>query len=139
MDKTHSLGRFRISVTTSPRPVQLDGIPRNVADVLAIAADRRNTIQKKNVLEYFRNFDPERLRQLSAIAESKKPLPIDPRLKQLQEHLAKVSQPLSKDRTLVNLERAVGLSTKQLENSRLTATQDIAWALINSPAFLFNR
>ena len=35
-----------------------------------------------------------------------------------------------------NLEQA---SKKQLENRRLTATQDLTWALINSPSFLFNR
>jgi hypothetical protein len=33
----------------------------------------------------------------------------------------------------------VALSAKQLDSRRLTAAQDLAWALINSPAFLFNR
>ena len=37
------------------------------------------------------------------------------------------------------LERAVKLSSQQLESGRLTGVQDIAWALINSSAFLFNR
>ena len=46
------------------------------------------------------------------------PVPVDPRLAQLQSDLA--------------------MSTRQLTDKRLTAAQDIAWALINSPAFLFN-
>ena len=36
------------------------------------------------------------------------------------------------------LRRDVELSAKQLEKARLTFAQDLAWALINSPAFLFN-
>ena len=30
-------------------------------------------------------------------------------------------------------------SAEQQKNERLTGVQDLAWALINSPAFLFNR
>jgi len=43
------------------------------------------------------------------------------------------------DPHLAQLRRDVELSRKQLENARLTAAQDLAWALINNPAFLFNR
>ena len=49
------------------------------------------------------------------------------------------SKPLPADPRLDRLKRAVELSQKQLENERLTAAQDIAWALINTPSFLFNR
>jgi hypothetical protein len=42
------------------------------------------------------------------------------------------------DSKLTALKRAVDLSTKQLSNKRLYGAQDIAWALINNPAFLFN-
>jgi hypothetical protein len=31
------------------------------------------------------------------------------------------------------------MSTKQVANKRLTGAQDLAWAIINNPAFLFNR
>jgi hypothetical protein len=30
------------------------------------------------------------------------------------------------------------MSLAQQQNKRLAATQDLAWALINTPAFLFN-
>ncbi len=41
-------------------------------------------------------------------------------------------------RPLVQLRLDVQESTRKIANRRLTAVQDLAWALINSPAFLFN-
>ena len=65
-------------------------------------------------------------------------MPVDPKLSQLRDALAEVSRPLPPDAKLQRLRRDVELSAKQLEKSRLTFAQDLAWALINSPAFLFN-
>ena len=56
----------------------------------------------------------------------------------LQDALARAEKPLPEDPQLAVLKRAVTLSTKQLTNKRLYGAQDIAWALINNPAFLFN-
>ena len=53
--------------------------------------------------------------------------------------VAAVENPLPHDPQLRELERAIDLSRRQLDNQRLTVAQDIAWALINNPAFLFNR
>jgi hypothetical protein len=36
------------------------------------------------------------------------------------------------------MRRAVELSQEQLKNKRLTVAQDVVWALINNPAFLYN-
>ena len=138
-DGKHSIGRFRISATTSPRPVRLDGLPKNIASILAVAPDKRNGKQKSALSKYYRGIDAELKKHQQALAASKKPRPIDPKLKQLRDALAAASKPLPADATLVQLRRDVEMSKKQLANQRLTGAQDIAWALINSPAFLFNR
>jgi len=138
-DITHTLGRFRISITTSPRPVGFESLPANIVNLLATTADNRNEKQKQNLLAYFQNLDEQWLKQTATVAESKKPLPIDPQLKKLQEDLKYVSLPVPKDSKLARLERAEAISTKNVVNWRLTGAQDISWALINSPAFLFNR
>ena len=73
------------------------------------------------------------------IRPSMAPLPIDPKLKAIRERLDYVSRPVPEDPKLVSLRADAAASEKQLQNKRLTAAQDLAWALINSPAFLFNR
>jgi hypothetical protein len=135
----HTIGRFRISVTTSTGPVLLDKIPDAISTMLAAPADQRNDEQKKAVFEYFRSVDGDVKRLQQAVSDAKQPRPVDPKLQQLRDHFAEASRPLPLDPKLEQLRAAVELSTKQLENPRFTAAQDIAWALINSPAFLFNR
>jgi hypothetical protein len=138
-EKSHSIGKFRLSITTSPQPVEFEGIPPNIVNLLVSAAEKRNAKQQENLLAYFQTVDQQRLKRVAAIDKSKQPLPIDPKLKNLQEDLAYVILPLPKDGKLARLERAAEISSKQVENWRLTGVQDIAWALINSSAFLFNR
>ena len=70
--------------------------------------------------------------------ESTKPLPVDPKLKQLKEDVEYTKRPIPEDNQLAQLKCDLAESSKQLANRRLTAAQDLAWALINSPAFLFN-
>jgi hypothetical protein len=48
-------------------------------------------------------------------------------------------KPVPLDFALSQLRADADQSTKQAADARLTAAQDLAWALINSPAFLFNR
>jgi mono/diheme cytochrome c family protein len=138
-DGQHSIGRFRISATTTPRPVTLDGLPQNVSAILAIAADKRNDQQKAELWKYYRGLDAELKKLQQNLAEANQPRPIDPKLVQLREHLTKASQALPVDPELTEMRNDVQMSAQQLESARLTFAQDLAWALINSPAFLFNR
>ena len=46
--------------------------------------------------------------------------------------------PIKVEPALARLRGEVKVSGQQLKNKRLTAVQDVAWALINNPAFLFN-
>jgi hypothetical protein len=133
-----ALGRFRLSVVAAKAPVPL-GLSDELRTIIDIPAGHRDPKETEYLLKYFRATDPETQKRVQAIAESKKPLPIDPKLKELRDHLAEVSKPVPVDSLLAQLRQDVEASTKQLTNARLTGAQDVAWALINSPAFLFNR
>jgi hypothetical protein len=66
-------------------------------------------------------------------------VPEDPMLKKLKGVLANAELPVPIDPKLVQLRADAEMSEKQLANKRLTGAQDLAWAIINNPAFLFNR
>ncbi len=133
-----TLGRFRLAVASAKRPLGL-GLPDELQTILETPADKRDAKQKDYVAKYFRSRDDDYRKRAQEVAEAKKPLPIDPKLKELQDTLAYVSRPVQDDPRLVQLRQDAEASTKQLANKRLTGAQDVAWALINSPAFLFNR
>ncbi len=98
VDGEHNLGKFRVSVTSSPNPVAASNLPAEIAAVLKVPAAERKPEQQAALLTYYRSLDVE-LPRLTA------------ELKRAQE---------------------------QATNARLFGVQDLAWALINSPAFLFN-
>ncbi len=134
-----NLGRFRISVSTTPFPTLIAKTPDEVEKILTIPEKFRQEKQKEDLLKYFQGIDPELKVLQKIVATVSKPRPVNPKLKELKEQLAKISKPLPVDPKLKRLRRDVQLSTNQLKNSRLTAAQDLTWALMNSPAFLFNR
>ena len=131
------LGRFRVSVAVAKSPVPL-GLPEDLQSLLAIAPASREAKQAEVVTKYYRTLDKELKDRQKALADSRQPLPPDPKLVELQEKLDLVSKPILMDGRLAQLREDVKMSTSQLKDKRLTAAQDLTWALMNSPAFLFN-
>ncbi len=97
-DGRHTLGKFRLAVTTSRRPLSAVGPPANITAALATPRDQRTAEQKAELATLFRQQDDEWQRLNSAAAAASKP-----------------------------------------QDKRLSGAQDLTWALINGPAFLFNR
>jgi WD40 repeat protein len=137
-DDAHQVGRFRISLTRYDQPIGL-GIDEALAAELLSDQASRSEETGKALREAFQKSDPRFAELSAAIAAAEKPLPIDAEIVALREKLERVSQPIPPDSMLVRLSADVEASARQLENQRLTAAQDLAWALINSPSFLFNR
>ena len=137
----HSIGRFRLSVTGEPRPV-LYGIPPEIVKVVKLPVSERSDEDKERLIKFYKQNDSERIKLDGEIKVAKQPIKVDNEIKQLRQlrnRVAALNKPLPRDPQLVEVERAIDLSRRQLENQRLTVAQDIAWALINNPAFLFNR
>jgi hypothetical protein len=133
----YMLARFRISVTTIPQPgVSLSD---ELRAILALEPEKRDEAQKTQLAKYFKAVDPEMAKRNQALAEAKRPLPVDPGVTDRKQSLEFVTRPVPLDPALAQLRKDAEQSTKQTAEARLTAAQDLAWALINSPAFLFNR
>ena len=90
-------------------------------------------------MTWFKSQEKER-RKLELVAKkSEMPRPADPGIVSREKRVEIESLPLSQDPQLARLERAVKLSEGQLNDLRTTMAQDLVWALVNSPSFLFNR
>tara|TARA_B100000945_G_C20406745_1_gene610438 strand:- start:832 stop:2319 length:1488 start_codon:yes stop_codon:yes gene_type:complete len=98
-DNLHQLGKFRISVSDSPRPVTLNTLPDDLIALLKVPVEQRNDEQKAALRAKY----------------------------------------IETDRAYSQLLEIVAAAKPQFDNKRLTGLQDLAWALINNPAFLFNR
>lgn len=74
----HTIGLFRLSATTVPRPVKVtDAAPPNISAILAIAPPQRSEPQLKEVAAYFRTIAPslqQTRSELAAVEKSRKDL-----------------------------------------------------------------
>lgn len=136
--ENHRLGRFRISAVQGGNDVGLS-LPESLDAIVSTKTEERTEAQSKLLSQYF-EATHQPLRDLNTkVAEAKRPVPEDPGVTERKEKIAYLSQPIPTDSRLERLRSDIEFSKKQLENERLTLVQDLTWALVNSPAFLFNR
>jgi hypothetical protein len=131
------IGKFRLWVTDAAKPLAF-GLPADVAAALRVPAEKRTAAQMDVVDAYQRFTSPEFDKQQTALWTARLPLPVDPQLVALKTAVTTAEQPVPLDRTLAQLRTDFEQSKQQTADKRLTVVQDLAWALMNSPAFLFN-
>lgn len=134
----YPIGRFRIYYTTDADPLN-QGLPASVASSVAKAPGARSDVDNKALQTYVADNDTELGKRRLVVYKEKRPLPSDPELNKLNVALATAEMPIVEPHPLVQIRQDTNYSIQQAANRRLTATQDLVWALVNSPSFLFNR
>ncbi len=134
----HRLARFRLSATNTVGPLPL-GLPEDFATVLSVPAEARDENTLKPLIDFLGKTD-EGIKQAEAqLGVARAGIPEDVRITALKRQIAELQKPIAVDSVLLRLREDVQQSEAQLANRRLTAAEDMTWALINSPSFLFNR
>ncbi len=131
------IGRFRLYVTGSDTPLE-SGLPENLVQAVQSPPGERTAQQSGVIVDFYRNSDAEFWKRKQALADASAPIPTDPKFTALDAALKSAELPIHLDPYLVQLREDAKASTHQNENKRLTVVQDLTWALINSPGFLFN-
>jgi hypothetical protein len=135
-DQQHMVGRFRLALASLERPAGL-GLSDELLTQLVAPSPSEET--KQRLLAAFQRGDERRVALDTELAAARMPLTIDQRVVDARAALELAQRPVPPDPLLARLERDFEQSRGQLENLRLTMAQDLAWAMVNSPAFLFNR
>lgn len=133
----HQLGKFRISATTDAGDIPLD-LPETLRAIVSTPEANRDDAAKQRLIDYIGKTDPEKAKAEAALAAAKAPVPRDAETVRLEKRRDSLSEPTPDDPRIVRLRSDFQQSKQQLEHLRLTAAEDLTWALINSPAFLFN-
>ncbi|NNE91689.1 MAG: hypothetical protein HKN23_08580, partial [Verrucomicrobiales bacterium] len=134
----YPIGRFRVYYTTDADPMNF-GLPANIATAVQTAPAARTDAQKKALAAYVAENDADLMGKKFAHQTAQKPVPADPEMNRLNGAITLAERPIKEDSRLLQLRQDMSYSVQQAANRRLTTAQDLAWALINSPSFLFNR
>ncbi len=132
-----AIGRFRLWVTTSPQPLNI-GLPFAVAEALKKPTATRTKEDRAAIAAYWNETDPALSKLRLTLGKHQLPLPTDPGVVERRAVLARAGEPIRLDPKLVQLRQDAAQSKLLMGNERLTGVQDLTWALINTPAFLFN-
>ena len=124
-------------MTTDEGEIHL-GLPEELAAIQAVPEKERKVDRIKTLLTYVEKADAKWNQLRAGLAMAQAGLPADEPLTALQKQIVELEKPTQDDAKLVQLRTDFAASTQQMSNRRLTIAQDLAWALINSPAFLFN-
>ena len=127
-DGQHAMAHFRLGLL----------VEETLLPILAVEASQRTPEQRGALTTFFRKHDSGMAQLTKDLTAARQPLPDDPKMAAAKAVLATAGLPVPLDPRLERLRNDVELSAGQLKNQRLTATQDLTWALINTPAFLFN-
>jgi hypothetical protein len=133
-----NIARFRLYVTTGNSPLSI-GLPIAVTEALKKPAQLRTKEDRAAITAYWNENDPELRKRRLTLAKNQMPLPTDAGIIERRAVLAKAGEPIRIDPKLVQLRADAEQSKIQIANRRLTGAQDLVWALVNTPAFLFNR
>jgi WD40 repeat protein len=134
---TYRLGKFRLALAASPKPTGLS-VSEELAALLKVPVAKRDDKQKAALAKIYAVTDKELTKRTKSLADAKKALTRDKKEVELENVVKRFEAPLPADPELTRLKRALKLSAEQLKKTRLVGMQDLAWALVNSPAFLFN-
>ncbi len=132
-----SIARFRLWITTSAQPLN-QGLPLAVSEALKKPGPARSKDDSTALAAYWRESDPDFRKLRLTLGKNQLPLPTDPGVIDRRASLTKAELPIRLDPKLVQLRADVEQSNQQVANRRLTGAQDLVWALVNTPAFLFN-
>jgi hypothetical protein len=114
------------------------GVPEDVRQALATVPAQRTPDQQAAVRAEALVLDAERGSLIKALVAAQAPVPPDARLAELRAALAAAELPVPVPPRVQRIREDVAQSVRQMGDRRLTAAQDLVWALINSPEFLFN-